>query len=153
MEQRDTIIFETVLGNIKVFSIKEVIVLIKFTNKKIINSNSEILNKSKHQIKEYLSGNRNNFNIDIKLDGTKFQKRVWKQLSLIPYGKTISYLALSNILRTSPRAIGNACAKNSLLIIIPCHRVISVKGKLTGFSAIGGIKTKEKLLQIEATKI
>ena len=153
MEQRDTIIFETVLGNIKVLSIKEVIVLIKFTNKKIINSNSEILNKSKHQIKEYLSGNRNAFNIDIKLDGTKFQKRVWKQLSLIPYGKTISYLALSNILRTSPRAIGNACAKNSLLIIIPCHRVISVKGKLTGFSAIGGIKTKEKLLQIEATKI
>ena len=153
MEKRDTIIFETVLGNIKVFSIKEVIVLIKFTNKKIINSNSEILNKSKQQIKEYLSGNRNTFNIDIKLDGTKFQKRVWKQLSLIPYGKTISYLALSNILRTSPRAIGNACAKNSLLIIIPCHRVISVKGKLTGFSAIGGIKTKEKLLQIEATKI
>ena len=153
MEQRDTIIFETVLGNIKVLSIKEVIVLIKFTNKKIINSNSEILNKSKHQIKEYLSGNRTVFNIDIKLDGTKFQKRVWKQLSLIPYGKTISYLALSNILRTSPRAIGNACAKNSLLIIIPCHRVISVKGKLTGFSAIGGINTKEKLLQIEATKI
>ena len=153
MEKRDTIIFETVLGNIKVFSIKEVIVLIKFTNKKIINSNSEILNKSKHQIKEYLSVSRNAFHIDIKLNGTKFQKRVWKQLSLIHYGKTISYLALSNILKTSPRAIGNACAKNSLLIIIPCHRVISVKGKLTGFSAIGGIKTKEKLLQIEATKI
>jgi O-6-methylguanine DNA methyltransferase len=56
-------------------------------------------------------------------------------------------------LNTSPRAIGNACGKNSLLIIIPCHRVISVKGKLTGFSALGGIKTKEKLLQIEATKI
>ena len=90
MEKRDTIIFETVLGNIKVFSIKEVIVLIKFTNKKIINSNSEILNKSKHQIKEYLSGNRNAFNIDIKMNDTKFQKRVWKQLSLILYGKTIS---------------------------------------------------------------
>jgi O-6-methylguanine DNA methyltransferase len=153
MEKRDAIIFETLLGNIKVFSINEVVVLIKFTNKKVKNSNSEILNKSKHQIKEYLSGNRTVFNIDIKFEGSIFQKRVWKQLSLIPYGKTISYLTLSNILNTSPRAIGNACGKNSLLIIIPCHRVISVKGKLTGFSALGGIKTKEKLLQIEATKI
>ena len=153
MEQRDTIIFETALGNIKVLAIKELVVSIKFTNKKVKNSNSEILNKSKHQIKEYLTGNRTVFDIDIKQEGTTFQKRVWNQLSLIPYGKTISYLILSNILKTSPRAIGNACGKNSLLIIIPCHRVISVQGKLTGFSALGGIKTKEKLLELEATKI
>ena len=68
MEKRDAIIFETLLGNIKVFSINEVVVLIKFTNKKVKKSNSEILNKSKHQIKEYLSGNRTVFNIDIKFD-------------------------------------------------------------------------------------
>ena len=55
MEQRDAIIFETALGNIKVFAIKEVVVLIKFTNKKVKNSNSEILNKSKHQIKTVIS--------------------------------------------------------------------------------------------------
>jgi methylated-DNA-[protein]-cysteine S-methyltransferase len=153
MEKKDAIIFKTVLGNIKVFSINEVVVLIKFTNKKIKNSNSEILNRSKNQIKEYLLGKRTVFNLDTKPEGSIFQKRVWKQLSLIPYSKTVSYLTLSAILKTSPRAIGNACGKNPLLIIIPCHRVLSVKGKLTGFSALGGIKTKEKLLKIEAIKI
>ena len=153
MEKRDSIIFKTILGNIKIFSTNEKVVLIKLTNKKIKNSTSEILNKSKKQIKEYLLGNRTIFNLDNKPEGSIFQKRVWKQLSLIPYGKTVSYLTLSNILETSPRAIGNACGKNPLLIIVPCHRVISIQGKLTGFSALGGIETKEKLLKLESIRI
>ncbi len=149
----DEIIFNTSLGNIKIVSKKEEVVSIDFTEHKIKHSNSLILNKSKNQIEDYLSGRRTIFDILINPHGTNFQKKVWKQLSLIPYGITISYLKLSVLLKTSPRAIGNACGKNPILIVIPCHRVISNKGALTGFSAIGGVNTKKRLLKIEKIKI
>ena len=153
MATDDEIIFYTSLGNIKILSKNEEVIIIEFTKNKIKESNSLILNKTKIQIKEYLLGKRTKFNIIINPNGTKFQKKVWKELSLIPYGRTVSYLDLSILLKTSPRAIGNACGSNPLLIVIPCHRVLSNKGKLTGFSAIGGVKTKEKLLMLENIKI
>ena len=75
--------------------------------------------------------------------------RVWEQIKLIPYGKHTTYLKIANILKTSPRAVGNACGKNPILLIIPCHRVIASNGNLTGFSALGGINTKKLLLDHE----
>ena len=56
---------------------------------------------------------------------------------------------LARILSTSPRAIGNACSQNKCLILIPCHRIVSTTGKLLGFSALGGTKTKKRLITIE----
>ena len=149
----DEIIFNTPLGNIKILSKDEEIIRIDFTRNKTKKSNSLILNKAKTQLKEYILGKRTTFDIIANANGTNFQKKVWKELSLIPFGRTVSYLSLSILLKTSPRAIGNACGKNPLLIIIPCHRVLSIKGKLNGFSALGGVKTKKKLLEIENIKI
>lgn len=153
MKNDDEIIFKTALGNISIFSRNEKIISINFTIKNTKKSNSVILNQAKNQIEEYIFGKRKIFNIKINPEGTIFQKNVWKQLSKIPYGKTLTYLKLANILNTSPRAIGNACGKNPLLIAIPCHRVLSSNNKLTGFSALGGIITKKKLLKIENIKI
>ena len=153
MKNDDEIIFKTALGNISIFSRNEKIISINFTIKNTKKSNSVILNQAKNQIEEYIFGKRKIFNIKINPEGTIFQKNVWKQLSKIPYDKTLTYLKLSNILNTSPRAIGNACGKNPLLIVIPCHRVLSIKKELTGFSALGGIVTKKKLLKIENIKI
>jgi len=153
MKNDDEIIFKTALGNISIFSRNEKIISINFTIKNTKKSNSVILNQAKNQIEEYIFGKRKIFNIKINPEGTIFQKNVWKQLSKIPYGKTLTYLKLANILNTSPRAIGNACGKNPLLIAIPCHRVLSNNNKLTGFSALGGIITKKKLLKIENIKI
>ncbi|PPR16558.1 MAG: Methylated-DNA--protein-cysteine methyltransferase [Alphaproteobacteria bacterium MarineAlpha9_Bin3] len=149
----DEIIFNTPLGNIKILSKDEEITRIDFTRNKTKKSNSLILNNAKIQLKEYILGKRTTFDITANPNGTNFQKKVWKALSLIPFGKTVSYLNLSILLKTSPRAIGNACGKNPLLIVIPCHRVLSIKGKLNGFSALGGITTKKKLLEIENIKI
>ena len=153
MYNYDEIIFKTSIGKIQLASKNKEIVSIQFTTKKVKQSNLALLNKTKKQIEEYILGKRKLFDIKINPEGTKFQKKVWKKLYAIPYGKTVSYLKLSNILNTSPRAIGNACGKNPLLIVIPCHRVLSIKKELTGFSALGGIVTKKKLLKIENIKI
>ena len=153
MYNYDEITFKTSLGNIQLASKNKEIVSIQFTTKNVKQSNLALLNKAKKQIEEYILGQRKLFDIKINPEGTKFQKTVWEKLYAIPYGKTVSYLKLANILNTSPRAIGNACGKNPLLIVIPCHRVLSIKKELTGFSALGGIATKKKLLKIENIKI
>jgi len=153
MYNYDEITFKTSLGNIRLASKNREIVSIQFTTKKVNKSNLVLLNKAKKQIEEYILGQRKLFDIKINPEGTEFQKTVWKKLYTIPYGKTVSYLKLANSLNTSPRAIGNACGKNPLLIVIPCHRVLSIKKELTGFSALGGIITKKKLLKIENIKI
>ena len=86
--------------------------------------------------------------IDIdNLDGTKFQKDVWKAILKIPKGKTISYKKLAEI-SGYPKAV-RAVAANPLPVIIPCHRVIRSNGTIGGYSGSGGIKTKIKLLKEE----
>ena len=149
MKNNKQLIFKSKFGNIRITSEEEKIIHIEFTNNNLINSNSNILNITKNQIEEYLLNNRKKFSIDISLNGTDFQHRVWEQIKLIPYGKHTTYLKIAKILKTSPRAVGNACGKNPILLIIPCHRVIASNGKLTGFSALGGINTKKYLLDHE----
>jgi methylated-DNA-[protein]-cysteine S-methyltransferase len=101
------------------------------------------------QFNQYFEGTRKAFNIKLNPTGTDFQKRVWKQLDQIPFGKTISYLELSKELGDvkAIRAVANANGKNPLWIIIPCHRVIGSDGSLTGYA--GGIWRKKWLLAHE----
>ena len=153
MQIEETIIFKSIIGNILVSSYKNKIEKINTTSKKIHNSNNNLLINAREEITEYLSKNRKLFSIPIYLKGTNFQKKVWNEILKTPYGTTTTYLKISNILKSSPRAVGQACGKNPILLIIPCHRVISSNSRLTGFSAIGGIKTKKSLLSIENIKI
>jgi methylated-DNA-[protein]-cysteine S-methyltransferase len=86
-----------------------------------------------------------------KLNGTKFQISVWKEIKKIPKGQTKTYKDIAVALKKpkSSRAVANACGKNPLLIEIPCHRVIRSDGKLGGYSGKGGMKQKRKLLKEE----
>ena len=86
-----------------------------------------------------------------KLENKKWQlrKKIWKQLSKIGYGNTKTYGDIARALRTSPRYVGNVCGQNNHLLVIPCHRVIRTDGTLGGFSGLGGIKLKQKLLKLE----
>ena len=81
-----------------------------------------------------------------------FQELVWKEIEKIPYGKTKSYkdIAIQIGNPKSSRAVANACGKNPLPIIRPCHRVICSNGEIGGYSANGGTKLKKALLKIEA---
>ncbi|QTD36859.1 methylated-DNA--[protein]-cysteine S-methyltransferase [Polaribacter batillariae] len=101
------------------------------------------------QLKEYFNGERTHFNLTINPKGTTFQKKVWKALLEIPYGKTRSYLEQSKALGDvkALRAVASANGKNPLWIVIPCHRVIGSDGALTGYA--GGIWRKKWLLAHE----
>lgn len=102
-----------------------------------------------NQLTEYFAGTRKKFDVPLDIVGTEFQKRVWKELQKIPYGKTTSYKNLSEKLGDvkAIRAVGTANGKNPIAIIIPCHRVIGENGKLIGYAS--GLDLKEKLLHLE----
>ena len=83
------------------------------------------------------------------MEGSILQKKIWKQLSKIDYGTTKTYGDIARVLQTSPRYVGNVCGQNNHLLVIPCHRVIRSNGTLGGFSGLGGIKLKQKILNLE----
>ena len=95
---------------------------------------------------------KNNILKDIK--GTDFQILVWKEILKIPFGETRTYKEIAQAIGkpNSSRAVANACGKNPYAPDIPCHRVIRSDGKLGGYSGVGGVKMKEKLLKIENTR-
>ncbi|GAB4154171.1 MAG: methylated-DNA--[protein]-cysteine S-methyltransferase [Winogradskyella sp.] len=102
------------------------------------------------QLKAYFNNQLKTFDLKLNPEGTLFQKNVWKQLALIPYGKTISYLDLAKQLGDAKaiRAVANANSKNPIWIIVPCHRVIGTDGSLTGYA--GGLYRKQWLLNHES---
>ena len=104
------------------------------------------------QLDEYFAGKRTKFELNISPKGTEFQKKVWAELLKIPYGKTKSYQEIAEAIGkpNAQRAVGSACNKNPILLIIPCHRVISKSGKLTGFAY--DIDRKEQLIKLEANQ-
>ena len=126
---------------------------------KVVESCSNISERSgffeevAKQLDEYFAGTRSSFDLKITLKGTDFQKKVWNELRKIPYGKTKSYQEIAETIGNpnAQRAIGSACNKNPILLIIPCHRVISKSGNLKGFSC--GLKNKEYLQELEKFKL
>jgi len=101
------------------------------------------------QIDEYFNGNRKIFELDLKAEGTDFQKRVWNELLKIPYSETRSYMEITKLLGDPKaiRAVANANGQNKISIIIPCHRVIGSDGSLIGYG--GGLWRKKWLLEHE----
>ena len=114
-----------------------------------MNNKTDFTGEIKTQLDEYFSGKRKHFDIKTKTSGTAFQKLVWNKLKKIPYGKTKSYSEIAESIgnKNAQRAVGSACNKNPIAIIIPCHRVISKNGNLGGFAY--GNEVKQKLLKIE----
>ena len=110
----------------------------------------ETLQDCVSQLQEYFNGEREHFNLKLNPQGTVFQRQVWEQLQVIPFGKTVSYLELSKQLGDvkAIRAVANANGKNPLWIIVPCHRVIGSDGSLTGYA--GGLHRKQWLLEHES---
>lgn len=109
--------------------------------------------KAVNELKLYFSGTLKQFSFPIELSGTDFQKRVWKVLTEIPYGKTVSYGEIAEKLggKRYSRAVGGAVNKNPVLIAVPCHRVIGADGSLTGFA--DGLSVKKYLLDLEKKNV
>ena len=107
------------------------------------------LQNAVQQLNEYFRGNRTDFDFKLNPKGTEFQKKVWKGLLQIPFGKTRTYLEQSKILGDvkAIRAVASANGKNPLWIVVPCHRIIGTDGSLTGYA--GGLWRKKWLLEHE----
>jgi methylated-DNA-[protein]-cysteine S-methyltransferase len=109
----------------------------------------ETLADASTQLREYFSGARRDFDLDVAPKGTDFQTKVWAALAGIPYGETASYGEIAAKVGNpkASRAVGMANNKNPIALIIPCHRVIGSSGKLVGYG--GGLPAKEFLLDLE----
>jgi len=108
-----------------------------------------LIKKAALQFEEYFNGKRKTFNLPLIMHGTVFQKKVWKALQNIPYGKTVSYGEIAAKIGNPKacRAVGLANNRNPISIIVPCHRVIGSNGSLTGYG--GGLELKQQLLDLE----
>ena len=140
--------FKTSIGWISLTEKNNLINSVKFGKEKNKGKNA-ILYKLKKQIIEFTEGKRKKFSIKLNIEGSILQKKIWKQLINIKYGSTKTYGDIAKILHTSPRYVGNVCGQNNHLLIIPCHRVVRSDGSLGGFSGLGGVKLKKKLLELE----
>ncbi|MCG3884056.1 methylated-DNA--[protein]-cysteine S-methyltransferase [Photobacterium leiognathi] len=118
-------------------------------HKATLNPEHPILQLCEQQLTEYFAGQRQQFSVPIAFQGTAFQHQVWQALTTIPYGETWHYQQLADAIDNPKacRAVGSANGKNSLSIVVPCHRVITKNGDLGGYA--GGCDIKQKLLDLE----
>ncbi|MGX5681301.1 methylated-DNA--[protein]-cysteine S-methyltransferase [Schumannella luteola] len=110
-----------------------------------------VLESAREQLGEYFSGQRRDFDLPVRLSGTEFQRRVWEELSALPFGGVLSYgeIGLATGRATAGRAVGGAVGANPVPIIVPCHRVLGSDRRITGYSGGEGIPTKTWLLDHE----
>ncbi|MBQ0070680.1 MAG: methylated-DNA--[protein]-cysteine S-methyltransferase [Spirochaetales bacterium] len=140
--------FETKIGPVTVREEDGAIVSVLFRFREEDTDPTPLLQEAKKEILEYFSGSRKTFDLPLAPKGTMFQKSVWKAIYAIPYGETRSYGDLAKCIGSKGfQAVGSACGKNPIPIIIPCHRVISSDGTIGGFS--GPFDIKVTLLEDE----
>ncbi|MCE3036831.1 methylated-DNA--[protein]-cysteine S-methyltransferase [Helicobacter sp. faydin-H20] len=154
--------FLSPLGSLTITADSNSIITLDFTDDLDLNTNfphlqnqeNAILTKAKKWLETYFDAKEPNFSITMRFIGSDFQKEVWDILCKIPFGKTISYGEIAqiiakrrNIKRMSAQAVGRAVGSNKIAIIVPCHRVIGANGNLVGYAS--GLDKKLQLLKLE----
>ena len=110
---------------------------------------SNLLARAAGALAAYFAGERLDFDLPVAPDGTDHDRAVWRAMREIPAGATRSYGEVARDIASSPRAVGNACGRNPIPIVIPCHRIVGAGGRLGGYSGQGGAETKRFLLRLE----
>lgn len=147
---------ETPIGTITLFGNNSYLQRVHFGKRKLEGKkapSSSPVGLAKKQLKEYFAGKRTKFDVPLSPEGTEFQKKVWKKLKTIPFGKINSYGELAGKLGNpnASRAVGGANNKNPIPLFIPCHRVVGASGDLVGFQP--GLAPKRWLLTFEGHKL
>jgi methylated-DNA-[protein]-cysteine S-methyltransferase len=117
-----------------------------------LGNGSALLSEAAAQLDAYFAGQLTRFDLPLAPDGSPFETRVWAEMREIPYGETRCYGDLAATIGSAPRAVGRACGRNPIPIIIPCHRVLAKTG-IGGYSGAGGPETKRQLLALERTAV
>ena len=139
---------ETRFGWISAFENKGKIFKIKFGKLKK-QKKTKILENFANNLLKFFDKKIMNIIAPHKIIGNQTQKKVWNELKKIKLGKTTNYGKIAKKCKLSPRHVGKICSQNKLLLIVPCHRVIRADGNLGGFTSVGGIKLKKKLIEFE----
>jgi len=142
---KETTVIKTPAGNLKTVVCGGAVCEIKFTSEPVCGEENAVT----AQLREYLEGKRRTFEAELALTGTAFQKKVWQALLDIPYGETRTYGQIAAAIGNpgACRAVGMACNRNPICIIVPCHRVVGANGSLVGYAE--GVDKKSFLLNIE----
>ena len=139
---------KTKFGWISAFEENGKIFKVKFGKHKN-KSTSKNLKNFTTNLNDFLKGKSKSIKSNFLVRGNSIQKKVWGELRNIKFGKTKTYGEIAKKYKLSPRHVGKICGQNKLLLLVPCHRVIRTDGSLGGFTSLGGIKLKKKLLDFE----
>jgi len=112
-----------------------------------------LLAAAAQQLNAYFYCGLKRFELPLAPAGSRFQQAVWREMRRIPCGRTRSYADLARAVDSAPRAVGGACARNPIPILIPCHRVVAADGRIGGYSAPGGLDVKRFLLELEGVAL
>ena len=153
MTTAQTAYYQSPVGVLEITGGEQGIASIYFVDSAKHNAIPSVTRECIQQLDEYFSGRRREFSLQLDLQGTSFQRRVWEALCTIPFGTTTSYGAIAAALGDirKVRAVGMANARNPVSIIVPCHRVIGADGTLVGYG--GGLHRKQWLLEFEGAAL
>tara|TARA_B100001142_G_C14272119_1_gene631316 strand:+ start:882 stop:1343 length:462 start_codon:yes stop_codon:yes gene_type:complete len=143
------------VGPLTIFEENEAIIALEWGQVSCKNGQekNKLLREACDQLNSYFDARLKCFDLPLNPNGTKFQRSVWSWLGCIPFGQTKTYKEGALKLKSSARAVGGACGRNPIPLIIPCHRVLKTCGSLGGFSAFNGVITKKNLLRLEGSLV
>lgn len=140
---------ETPLGRLALVEEAGALVALDWRGEPEAEEATPLLLEARRQLRDYFAGLLTRFDLPLAPRGAEFERQVWRLMEAIPYGQTRSYGELAAALAAPARAVGQACGRNPLPIVIPCHRVLAAGGALGGYSGSGGAETKRRLLVLE----
>lgn len=149
----DTMIFHSPIGPLHISADSDCITQLKFGDGPDPTAETPLLTLAAAQLAAYFNGDAAAFDLPLVAPETFFQGQVRAAMLAIPFGETRSYGEVADAIGGAPRAVGQACGRNPVPIIVPCHRVLAAGGSIGGFSGGDGPPTKRKLLAHEAPPI
>jgi len=146
-------VLESPVGRIRVAESDGAITELSWTDAAATTPSTRILRDAAGQLETYFAGRLRDFDLPLAPAGTEHQKKVWAAMTEIPSGALRSYGDLAREIGSSARAVGTACGKNPIPIIVPCHRIVATGGGIGGYSGRGGVATKRQLLDLEGVHL
>jgi methylated-DNA-[protein]-cysteine S-methyltransferase len=137
------------VGRLRLVARDGALAALEWTDADLSPPTTPLLRRAAEKLERYFAGTLKVFDLPLAPEGTDHQKRVWAAMCNIPYGATGTYGALAREAKSSARAVGTACSRNPIPIVVPCHRVVAAGGRIGGYSGRGGLDTKRVLLALE----
>lgn len=146
-------VLESPIGPLRITESGGAITALDWTDGPAAPPMTPVLRDAAEQLADYFDGRLTAFALPLAPDGTEHQKKVWAAMCAIPSGAVRSYGDLAREIGSSARAVGTACGKNPIPIIVPCHRILATGGGIGGYSGRGGVETKRILLNLEGVPL